>query len=230
MVPVHPVTVSNVDDLGTYTGRFGAALRASGMTVRQLSDALGVSYQAVRKVREGLSKSLTASNNQRAADLLGVRAEWLATGRGPMRDGPRLVSPAPVHSIDEALTPDARGAIDVGKTEAFTLPPHLNWGQLVDLVTLPDTFRMSVPDDALAPDVSRGTALILERHDGGRLEPGDGVLVQAADGRRYLRRYVETAGGGWIAQARNSAYATLDSTRDGLTVLAVVVARWDRKV
>lgn len=47
---------------------------------QQLADALGVSYQAMRKVRDGSSFGTT--NNLKAAKVLGLSPEWLATGRG----------------------------------------------------------------------------------------------------------------------------------------------------
>ena len=52
-------------------------------TVRALADALGLSYQAVRKVLIGETNAMTAENNDRAAAWLHVHSRWLATGKGP---------------------------------------------------------------------------------------------------------------------------------------------------
>ena len=59
--------------------------------------------------------------------------------------------------------------------------------------------------------------------------PGDGVLIADADGNYYLRIYKQRRPGNWEAHAENTAYQALDSERDGLRVLGVLVAvhaRW----
>ena len=50
---------------------------------QQLATHLGVTYQAIKKQLEGTSKSFSASNNELAAQFLGVTSRWLATGKGP---------------------------------------------------------------------------------------------------------------------------------------------------
>lgn len=68
-----------------FSERLRAAMRMAGVDVRWLSRRLGVSYQAVAKVLNGGSKSMSASNTALAAEALGVNARWLATGDGEMR-------------------------------------------------------------------------------------------------------------------------------------------------
>lgn len=53
----------------------------------RLADALGVSYNAAKKLLEleGKTKSLTAENNAKAAALVEVDPDWLATGKGEAR-------------------------------------------------------------------------------------------------------------------------------------------------
>ncbi|MCQ9618364.1 hypothetical protein L1889_18160 [Paenalcaligenes niemegkensis] len=58
-------------------------MKEAGMDVRQLSDALDASYQAVKKVIDGKSSAFNAANNARAAQLLNVSGDWLALGVGP---------------------------------------------------------------------------------------------------------------------------------------------------
>ena len=52
--------------------------------ITQLSDSMPVTYQAVAKVKNG--GAFGAKNNIRAAKILGVNSEWLATGQGVMSD------------------------------------------------------------------------------------------------------------------------------------------------
>lgn len=65
--------------------RLAVALQASSMGVQALADEIGVSYQAIKKILNGKSKSFSAENVFKAAEVLGVDPYWLATGRGPMR-------------------------------------------------------------------------------------------------------------------------------------------------
>lgn len=103
-------------------------------------------------------------------------------------------------------------------------PTTCSWEFIVSAVIedLPKRFRLAVPDDALAPATPRGTVLIFSTATAP--EFGKGVLVQDSAGQRHVRRYAQGPGGRWLAEARNTAYITLDSA-SGLQVLAVVVAR-----
>ena len=90
---------------------------------------------------------------------------------------------------------------------------------------LPERFELTMPDDALAPNIVRGTDLIFERSRKPGI--GDGVLVQDKSGRCYVRQYAEGLAGEWAAQAlnQNGAYLRLESGRDGLRILAVLAWR-----
>lgn len=70
---------------GDYRMRLKKSLDACGASVSALADALGVSYQAAKKVMDGKSTAFTAANNTKAARFLGVDSDWLATGEGLMR-------------------------------------------------------------------------------------------------------------------------------------------------
>jgi transcriptional regulator with XRE-family HTH domain len=60
---------------------------------KELAAALGVSYQAIRKVEIGETVALTAENCARAARFLKVDMFWLATGEGEMRVSQPTFSP-----------------------------------------------------------------------------------------------------------------------------------------
>ena len=63
-----------------YAARLNQAMKAASMSTGELAACLGITYTAVRKVREGLSGAFNAANNSRAAKFLGVNPCWLATG------------------------------------------------------------------------------------------------------------------------------------------------------
>lgn len=109
----------------------------------------------------------------------------------------------------------------------YTSSPLLNWGDIVPTLPLPNTFRIAVPDDAMAPKVRAGQ--IAEFTAGIEPRPGDGVLVTDSAGALYFRAYRTRRADQWEAHPLNDAYRPLDSQLDGLTVLAVLTAvhaRW----
>jgi len=65
-----------------YKDRLLEAMNDAGMTTSMLAGKLELTYQAVDKVLKGNTKELTASNNSRAALILNVSTDWLATGKG----------------------------------------------------------------------------------------------------------------------------------------------------
>lgn len=78
-----------------YKDRLNEAMRDAGVSTQQLADAVGVSYQAVKKAQEGRSNAFSAKNNAVAASFLNVRSDWLASGRGPKRNVDHNVEPGP---------------------------------------------------------------------------------------------------------------------------------------
>lgn len=66
-----------------YKDRLAEAMKAAGKTTSVFAGELGLTYQAIDKVLKGNTKELTASNNSKAAQLLNVNTDWLATGKGP---------------------------------------------------------------------------------------------------------------------------------------------------
>jgi transcriptional regulator with XRE-family HTH domain len=69
--------------MSSFSERLQEALARAGLNKAQFAKSMGLSYQAVAKALAGDSKGLNASNNQKAAVMLGVSATWLATGEGP---------------------------------------------------------------------------------------------------------------------------------------------------
>lgn len=80
------LTLVDMDKFATMADRINAAMKDAGVKPGQLAKACGVSAAAVTKWRAG--GKLSADNLSAAARALGVREEWLRTGRLPReRDG-----------------------------------------------------------------------------------------------------------------------------------------------
>lgn len=67
---------------GEYKDRFCEAMTLSGKTEHELAAALGVTYQAIKKIMIGATKMPRADHSTLAAASMAVDAEWLATGNG----------------------------------------------------------------------------------------------------------------------------------------------------
>ncbi len=92
---------------------------------------------------------------------------------------------------------------------------------------LPPVFLATLPDDSMAPRAPAGSRVLFDSTL--PAEAGDGVLVADASAAVYFRTYRVGPGGRWTAGSTNPAYHELDSERDGLRVLAVLIAvggRW----
>ena len=92
-----------------YSERLKTAMAHANMKTRALSDAIGMTYQGVKKVLDGKSNAFSAENNSRAAAVLGVSPDWLATGAGAMAatETPRLSAMATTSNVEPG--PDING-------------------------------------------------------------------------------------------------------------------------
>lgn len=97
-----------------YDERFAKVLKDSGISVSDMASRLDVSYQAIKKIVEGKSKMMNADNNARAAAILGVDPDWLATGNGSLERGHRAYSAGAlrVAAIYDQVSPKDRRHID----------------------------------------------------------------------------------------------------------------------
>lgn len=97
MVSTKTDTLSTMVD---YWTRLKEAMTHAGVVKAQLQTHLGVSYQAMKKLEDGKTKSLTAENNAKAAKFLGVNAYWLATGQ-ETKEIPSSATPATTLNLQE---------------------------------------------------------------------------------------------------------------------------------
>jgi hypothetical protein len=79
-----------------YSQRLIEAMKDAKLDVTALSKGMGISYQAVRKAVGG--GKFGTDSNIKAARLLGVSSDWLATGKGEKRPAGGETQPPPVPS------------------------------------------------------------------------------------------------------------------------------------
>jgi transcriptional regulator with XRE-family HTH domain len=224
--------------MGTLGERVREARERLKLTQEQLASRARVSQGTIANLESGYRAR--PRNLLLLAEALGVTPQWLERGEHSVTEPSRafvlqtgdgeLSTAHPVRERSPLDTPATEGGADWFRPDAYIVAPMLLWSALLRDADIPQSFRMTAPDDALAPGIPRDTVLLFERHAGARLEPGDGVLVRALDGSMHLRMYAQGPAGGWTAAATHPAYASLDSARDGLAVVAVMTGRMGRKV
>lgn len=189
-----------------------------GMTQGELAEKTGEKQPNISKLERGDIQTTTAI--ARIADALRVSARWLELG-----EGDEAPSWTPVHHVAEGA-PVYGVAQDLIHPTFEDEPTTCTWEFILSAVItdLPPRFSAAVPDDALAPVTPRGTGYIFAT---GPAAPGDGVvvIVQAGNGRRYMRLYFAGAGDEWEARARDPAHRALHSVRDELVLLASATHR-----
>ena len=90
----------------TLAERLTTAMERSGITQAELARACGVKPPSVNGWLSGKSKFLRGENLLKAAAVLGVSQQWLATGEGPMA---AAVAPSGCSNVEPG--PDVKGRV-----------------------------------------------------------------------------------------------------------------------
>lgn len=133
----------------------------------------------------------------------------------------------PQHALAGDTRPRGAGAQILSQPiESYS--PQITWEAALNSNRLPVTFRVAMPDDSMYPRVRRGDVLEFDTREQPR--SGDGVLVRDASGSLFFRIYRQAKPGAWEAHPINPDYLPLQSDRDGLAVVGVMVGaprhRW----
>lgn len=208
--------LSPITRVKTLAERAAWARTQLGLTQDQLAQRAKVSQGTIGNMESGTRKK--PRDLLTIAEALGVRPEWLESGRAPIERAPS--------QGDSSPTPAFPGVYqDVSQAMPIVPLPRYMWGDLVN-ADLTKPFELEVSDDALGPDIFRGC---IARFDPSwPPEPGWPVLVRDRDGAHYLRDYQRGIGDRWQAVPRLArGFDKLDSQDDGLVIVAVMIG-YDR--
>lgn len=170
-----------------YNERLKLALKQSGVTTQMLADGLGISYQAAKKAVDGKTKAFTAANNQKAANLLGVSAEWLATGETdqfvknksnvtPSRMGEKRI---PLISYVQAgVWTDVVDNYAPGDADEFLL---------TDLELSGNAFALEIKGDSMLTEFKPGDRVIID--PAVAPQPGDYVVAKNGEDEATFKKY-----------------------------------------
>lgn len=170
-----------------YSERLKLALRQSGYTTQMLADALGISYQAAKKALDGKTKAFTASNNQKAANLLGVSAEWLATGEsGQFVLDKSNVSSAQMGTKQIPLISYVHAGHWAGAVDAFQPNDAHEW-LITDLELSDSAFALEIKGDSMLPEFKPGDRVIIDPDI--TPQPGDFVVAKNGEDEATFKKY-----------------------------------------
>lgn len=230
---IHKKTQSLFNDAQAYSStmieygeRLAAALRARNVTISQLATEMGVSYQAVKRVIDGLSKAFSAANNTKAASCLKISPDWLATGQGqmdaafdanvkPVPLGMRaypVISSIQAGALKEIAVPYAPGCgfdVEYGDDDAS------RWA-----------FFLEIEGDSMLPDFRPGDRVLIDPEVHPR--PGDFVAArntkQEATFKKYRVRGLDASGNEVFELVPlNDDYPTLRSDEQHLVVIGTMI-------
>ena len=209
-----------------YGERLEAALKARNTTISQLASGMGVSYQAVKRVIDGLSKAFSAANNTKAAAFLRISPDWLATGQGSMEMGfdanakpvPLGMRPYPVISCVQA-----------GMLKEISVPYGPGDGfdvEFGDDDTSKWSFFLEIEGDSMLPDFRPGDRVLIDPEVTPR--PGDFVAArktkQEATFKKYRVRGIDELGAEIFELVPlNDNYPVLRSDEHHLVVIGTMI-------
>lgn len=198
----------------TIAERLVHARERAGLTQEQLAAAARVSQGTIGNIESGLRKR--PRDIIAIADAVGVRPQWLETGKGPIDVSASI--PLESNLRVEGIASHAAEAQTVSQWGRRVLPTARTWESLMQGPLEPE-FQTTMPDASMAPEIRRGATMVFIT--GVSAAPGDFVLVADQQGVHYVREYRMARGQAWEAHALNPAYPAMHSERDGLQVLAV---------
>lgn len=175
----------------TYQDRLADAMKVAGYDIARLAREMGnISYQAVAKVLSGASGSFNATNNAKAARLLGVNPDWLADGTGPrylrttetLEHGglARPVRPVPVVGTARLGTN--------GYYDELQYPAGHGDGWVDSYSTDDGAYALRVKGDSMHPAIRHGAFIVAE--PGRPCVPGEYVVLALATGQKMVKELV----------------------------------------
>ena len=199
-------TLSSNDENQTVGQRLRAARLLIGLSQSQVAEKAGVSQVSIQHLETGRNQHSRHLVN--IATAIGVRPEWLMTGKHPMLSGPISV-PRPPSEKDYALIPQykVRGSCGDGYlndhvevTEGLVF--KRDW--LTKMKVKPENLHVIYAEgDSMEPYVFEGDVVLF---DSSEIEPKDrqAYVIRRPDGGISIKRLIQQMSGGWLIRSDNA--------------------------
>lgn len=187
-----------------YRERLANAMKEANVQASELAGAVGISYQAVKKVLDGVSNAFSADNNSKAAKFLHVSSDWLATGRGERKraeEGQVVAEPwaeyHPVRPHRFHLVPVVGQGAGGDLSERMWTDGDYPVGVTNEYAEVasadPHAFIVRVVGNSMVPKFTPGDYALVEPGTEPDLE--DDVLVRLGNGQTMIKRLLSRRGG-----------------------------------
>ena len=161
-----------------YNERLVTGMKRAVMSIAALAREMRISYQAVKKVVDGASTSFTASNNAKAAQVLKLNPNWLATGVGAMDALDSNVAAAQIGARRIPLIDYVQAGVWTAVADTFEPGDAEDW-LLTDLDLTSHAFALQIKGDSMKPDFNPGDRVIIDPD----VQPQAGDFVVAKNGQ-----------------------------------------------
>lgn len=213
--------------------RIRQAASDRGMTLKDFSDAIGISYRTVQNYIAG-ERGVGSDFLTAASERLGVSASWILTGLGAS-------TISETHSNEAA---EAAGAEFVPVTR-FTVDASAGHGSLVQDETGSGTYAynrafldrrglkpnnlavISVRGDSMEPDLHDGDLILIDRAEATAADIKEGrIYVVQYDGGLFVKRIQHAPGKRLMLTSSNPAYPPItvnEADLNGVQIIGRVV-------
>lgn len=216
--------------------RATAARKHSGLTQAEAARQIGVSREAVSQWENGKTKNINSSLLHSAAEVYGVSAQWLATGRGGMLNDGALsnndqnqLSPTTI-KIQHLSAVGGMGSmisLDVDHdSEITTIELTKQYlASRVGKITNPVNLKIiSGMGDSMRPTFQSGDTLFVDI--GVNEFITEATYVIHYDNSIWIKNLARDGNGGYLVMSANSAYPTVTAKKDDPTfrIIGMVIA------
>lgn len=152
-----------------FSERLKFAMSVASYDITKLAAELQISYQAVRKAVNGETKGFDAANNSKAAQLLGVSPDWLATGKGAQHVAAQ--TPATYGAGERVVIPMLANQLGAGQTDLMPFDEvdgglvfKRSWLEKKSL-SIPALRVLRVRGDSMSPYINDGDVVLVDTSD-----------------------------------------------------------------
>ena len=208
--------------MSTLQDRVKLALQLSGKSKTDLWKGCGVSSATVTTWVKGPNQTIGGVNLMKAARVLGVNPDWLATGAGEM------LSSSPSHP-SEIITLDG--------TPSSNLPFNsiqVNSAWVKSALHTESIERLKlffVNDDAMTPTFKRGDFLLIDTHI--NAVENDGVYLIKSKAGTFLKRININLDGSLTIKVDNPIHhqeVIADLKEKGVKIIGKALIAWSEKI
>lgn len=194
--------------------RLKRAMKRVNLTVADLNRATGISYQGIKKVFDGKTKTMTMTTADTLARALDCSKLWLATGDGD----PGFGSPAPAplaggDQLQEVAAPAAQlrrvpvvGTAKMGDDgfyDEISEIPGSGDGHIEIATADPNAYGLRCRGMSMFPAIRDGWYVIVEPNRAPAL--GEYILIKLRDGRKMVKELLIERPGSFEVMSVNEA-------------------------